>query len=394
VFSFLKSKLRGIDDSVLVIGDAHIDVIADYRPGSPYLDKQGEVRYGIGGTAFNIAINLGQHGVPATLLAVLKLNSFSSVWIEERLCSANVNRQLLEFAETPESGFIAIRKSGELETAVTAAAIAGHPINHNKLKYAISRCRFVVADCNVSGDQLRAIVSLANQLNKQIAVSATSDSKVKRLLMLGSNQLIDILFLNEKELCHALGLSSIQGIDSEFAENTCTTMHSSSIVMTMGSKGYCVLYRNGNFKLYSAPDVERVVSTSGAGDALASGILKSWYENRMIDFDAAYTDVASLVTVVLENHGATVSSLAKDTEFSVLAKIANSKQPLWKRLLSQEVGVAVATLSFVTTVGFFALEHFFPRTPKILPSKTNAQGLPISKKPFKTLKGNFNNALF
>lgn len=92
MFNSLRRKFYGIEDSVLVIGDAHIDVIADYLPGSPYLDKPGEVRYGIGGTAFNIAINLGQHGIPTTLLAVLKRGSFSSVWIEERLCSANVNR--------------------------------------------------------------------------------------------------------------------------------------------------------------------------------------------------------------------------------------------------------------------------------------------------------------
>jgi sugar/nucleoside kinase (ribokinase family) len=290
-----------------------------------------------------------------------------------------VNRQLLEFAETPESGFIAIRKSGELETAVTAAAIAGYPISYNKLKDAISRCRFVVADCNVSGDQLRAIASLANQLNKQMAVSATSDAKVKRLLMLDTTQSIDILFLNQKELCHALGLSVFPGIDSEFSKHACATMHSSSLVMTMGSLGHFVLYKNGNFKKYPPPDVERVVSTSGAGDALASGILKFWYENKKIDFDAAYTDVASLITVVLENHGATVSSLAKDTEFSVLARIANSKQPLWKRLLSQEVGVAVAAISLFTTIIFFSLEHLYPRAPKSPPSKATTQSTPISK---------------
>ncbi len=309
----IKRLFRARRDYVLVVGGSHIDVMADYDANAgakARLDKVGRVRYAVGGTAFNIAVNLGQRGVQTALLTVLKENSFSSVWIEERLASGCVERQFVQYSDRiTESGFVAIRRDGDLESAVTSTGIAQHGIDTKVLNNALSDCRFVVADCNLSADQLRLVSDFARRHGKLLAVAATSDSKVGRILTLNGEQ-AELVFLNEPELRAAFD-GQLPLVEAENARRICNQLRARTVVLTLGARGYSVIRVTGAVTSFPAPDVERIASTSGGGDAVAAGILKYWFDHKTLNFSEAAKDVAPIVATVLEQEGATIGALAQ-----------------------------------------------------------------------------------
>ena len=63
---------------ILVIGSAHIDILADYNQETENdINKEGDILIGIGGVGFNIAANLAYHGLSSKLYTVIKANSYS-----------------------------------------------------------------------------------------------------------------------------------------------------------------------------------------------------------------------------------------------------------------------------------------------------------------------------
>jgi sugar/nucleoside kinase (ribokinase family) len=142
---------RPWQDYVLVIGSAHIDVFADYDAADQdKMDKIGTVRYAVGGTGYNIAINLGQLGVPVALLTLIRRNSLPSTWILERLESSGVDTRFVDPRDrTNDSGFVAIRKDHQLETAVIASVMSAQPLNVARVTAAIENARLVAFDCNL-----------------------------------------------------------------------------------------------------------------------------------------------------------------------------------------------------------------------------------------------------
>jgi len=107
---------------VLVIGSAHLDVIGEYQD-IRYVDRKGKVTYSIGGTAYNIAVDLAQHRVRCFLFTYLKKNSILSRIIWNKLALRGVKRRYVRSVTTicgdaadplplAESGFVAHRDSG------------------------------------------------------------------------------------------------------------------------------------------------------------------------------------------------------------------------------------------------------------------------------------------
>jgi sugar/nucleoside kinase (ribokinase family) len=95
-----------------VVGAAHIDVWADrWSTNADKIDKIGNVKFAVGGTAYNIAVDLAQAGIPTSWLSVVRKGMFSAVWIRTRLKEAGVNLDFLQTSDrVPESGFVAIRQ--------------------------------------------------------------------------------------------------------------------------------------------------------------------------------------------------------------------------------------------------------------------------------------------
>ena len=343
---------------VLIVGAAHIDVIADYAAAAAgRLDKAGDVRYSIGGTGYNLAVNLGQDGVAVAIVCVLKHNSFSAVWTRERLEAANVDCRWVETsAAVPESGFVGIRRDGQLEGAVTASAIAHHTFNAARLRQAVGGARVVVVDCNLDAVQLSAVIALAQELARPVVVACVSDTKVRRLLQQAPAKPLDLVALNEGEL-HAAGLALDDAPRAEQASAACAALHTQTLLVTRGERGHVVLGRDGAVQVFPAPTNVAVQSTSGAGDALLAGIVGDWWRHNRLDCAAAQPHALLLVAKALAQPAATAGALAVDADFAQLARIAVRQVPWWRRVLSNELGVA-ATLVAALLAGW---QIFGPR---------------------------------
>jgi sugar/nucleoside kinase (ribokinase family) len=370
-------------DFVLVAGAAHLDVIADYRAeNQSRLDKIGQVRYAVGGTGYNITINLGQAGVPVAFLTLLKKNSFSSTWIRERLESTRVNTEFVELSERiSESGFIAIRQDGQLETAVTSSAIGEHAFLPATVDEAVQRARFVVMDCNLAVDQMSLLLDSAMRHGKPVAVAAVSDSKVLRLLELGDHQPIDLVSLADHELT-----AVFDGRREDDPAVICERLKAKQVIITGGANGYVVVTAAGGIKRFSAPQVDNIVSTTGAGDALFAAALSDWYKHQNLDLDNSVPNIATAIRKVLQQPGATVGSVATDIDFAHLATIAVRDTPIWRRALSAEVATAAAVIGLILTGVLTWLTYKllpnspdFPSTPASLPSASQ-QALPAPQR--------------
>lgn len=325
------------------------------------MDKIGSILYSVGGTAYNIAINLAQSGVPVSLLTVLKKNSFSSTWICERLKSTGVDFDLIDFSEkVRESGFVALRTDGVLNTAVTSTAVGEHSFPPHLIDQAVLNARIVVIDCNLATDQMSLLLNCAMKHNRPTVVAAVSDSKVLRLLQLEDHQLIDVVGLNELELKTAIGDKAVHR-----GKDACKRLHAKHVVVSEGKDGYRVLSTAGHSRHYPAPQVDIIHSASGAGDALLSGLVEYWYKNQTLEFDEAAPVIARSIRKVLEQLGSTRGSLATDIDFRVLARIATRDEPVWRRFLSPEMGVAATILGAILAVGglLLSLKLAAPPTP-------------------------------
>lgn len=119
------------DDYILVVGATHPDIFADYETDQEdRIDKIGEITYSIGGTAYNIAVNIARNYVDVALFTIIKKDSLFAGPILDRLEANRVNTSFVETSEyIPESGFIGIREEGRLVSAVTASGITDVSLN-------------------------------------------------------------------------------------------------------------------------------------------------------------------------------------------------------------------------------------------------------------------------
>jgi sugar/nucleoside kinase (ribokinase family) len=365
-------------DYVLIVGAAHIDVLADYTASdAAKIDKVGHVRYSVGGTGYNLAINLAQSGVPVSLLTVLREHSFSSIWIRERLEAAGVRSDRIQLSDhIAESGFVGIRCDGQLNTAVTATAVGEYAFRLDLIEEAVLQARLVAIDCNLAVDQIALLAECAKRHNRPIAVAGVSDSKIVRLLQLSDHKAFDIVVINENEAQTVLAHKSHHKINE-----ICTRLRAEQVIITEGANGYRVISKTTPPKHYEAPQVEKIVSRTGAGDALFAGVLGYWYQNQRLDFDDAVPTIAISIRKVLQQPGATVGSLATDVDFGLLARIAVRNEPLWKRILSPEIGVAAAIIVTILTVGLIILTYELlpPRSPAATGSSTTSGQTAIPK---------------
>ncbi len=340
---------------VLVVGAAHIDVIADYAAASGgRLDKAGTVRYSIGGTGYNVAVDLGQDGVEVALVCVVKRDSFSAVWTRERLKAANVDARWVETsAAVPESGFVGIRRDGQLETAVTASAIEQHTFNAERLQRAVAAAKLVVVDCNLDAVQLKSVIALAQRLRRPVVVACVSDAKVRRLQQQSPAEPVDLVALNDVE-ARAAGLVLDDVPTAAQAQAACAALRARMAIVTRGERGHVALADDGGVRCYAAPANVVVASTSGAGDALLAGVVGHWWRSGRLDVDAAHDHAMLLVAKTLALPAATAGALAVDADFAQLARIAVSAVPWWRRGLSTEVGVAATLVATLIAAWQFA----------------------------------------
>ena len=257
---------------VTVIGGANLDIVAGYQSGeSQYNDSSsGKISTYPGGVARNIAENLARLGITTNLITALGDDGFSKQIID------SVD---LPFLDTSCCHFIdqsradtylsVLDHHGELLHAINQMQLVETLTADVVLKHQdiINQSDLIIADCNLPMASIESLISLDHRPALFFdGVSSEKIMKLKNLLGqfegLKCNQIEAALLTDQdplpdpEELMHALIGYDIQ-----------------TILLSLGADGVLFRHQDGKVQHLKPDPSDRIISVSGAGDALFSGYI-------------------------------------------------------------------------------------------------------------------------
>lgn len=169
--------------SIGVIGSAHVDILGKSKDHVDRLDKIGEVEMHLGGSAYNIAVNLGRENQKVRLWTVLKRGSLVEKWVLSKLRREGVLTSSLTRRRNVAAGaFLATVHDNDYISAITYVGVDQVELPIGKIRSLIKRASVVVSDCNLSADQLCEVIKASNEFGKPLVISGVSESKVLRFV--------------------------------------------------------------------------------------------------------------------------------------------------------------------------------------------------------------------
>lgn len=300
-------------NTIIIFGGVHIDILADYDiKDKSRTDRVGELHYSIGGTAFNIAHYLSTNNKSVFLFSVLNKNSYSTLWIFREIRQTKIKPLFqIDHSTYSENGFVAIRQNGNLEAAVTASYLSKAELKPHLLNRFCKGKSLAVIDCNFESHQLLTIVKYCKKNKLKIIIAATSDSKVKRILPLLDSYPIDVVTMNELEACTLFNVKKYNDVTPEMI-----SANIRNLIITLGAKGY-VIFSNGIKSCYPAPYVSEVISTSGAGDALAAAVASCIAETDTISWTQCNQVINEFVGEALTHKGTYLKPTRKKISYKI-----------------------------------------------------------------------------
>lgn len=257
-------SLTNKNPHILVIGSAHLDAIGSYT-AEEYgkIDKPGNICFSIGGTAYNIAVNLANTGkIQASLYTHLKPNSPITQIILSKLHEEGVGLNYVRQDPliTEDSGFIAHLTNGELESAISSSQIVKAKFDVELLNKGIKAATVVVAECNLSLEQLNYIAKACQELKKPLIIAGVSETKCIKAAKLETQ--FEYLVVNKVEAAALAEYTS---------ENIQTPTIAKTVIITQGAEGWTT-YTNDKTDHFPAPTFDSVNNTTGAGDAFTAAL--------------------------------------------------------------------------------------------------------------------------
>ena len=297
---------------ILVIGSAHIDILADYNQETENdINKEGDILIGIGGVGFNIAANLAYHGISSKLYTVIKANSYSGTLIKSSMIKRGMSTEFLFEMPSGDSeiGFVAHRIEGRLVAGVASTLIDLCPLHTHSLENAINRATLVAVDCNLSALQIKQVRTISAKLNKALFVCSVAENKVKRAIGHSEGVYYKLFCLNHKEAeKQSFSRWDIKSQNKHEISQLCKFYHSENVIVTKGKDGYTVYTIKGRRFDFSKPSA-KVKSELGAGDALFSAALNNYLENGRFNWLVCENTITKYVREALSSSRATPDAL-------------------------------------------------------------------------------------
>jgi sugar/nucleoside kinase (ribokinase family) len=265
---------------ILVVGSVHMDIVADFKPDTAQnIDKIGNLRFSVGGAAYNIAANLAYHRQHhVALLSVIKEGSLSDNLIANYLAQSDIDcRFLVKARDIPESGFVAHICQSRLISAVSCVAIEQVPLPEKQFEAAMDWAEIIAVETNLSAETLDKVISAAGERKKPVLACCVSESKVDRLHRQAENGKfrLEAVVMNQTEAA-AVGYSmNSADWNRDFSKRLCEHFSAKIVFITQGERGYDAFLRGGDHRHFDAMNIPNVVSTLGAGDAFFAAVISS-----------------------------------------------------------------------------------------------------------------------
>lgn len=253
---------------ILSIGHILIDIKVRVRDFS---DKDGlspikEVRYGVGGSAANVAIGIKRLGGAEGLLGKVGMDAFGRMAIDE-LMKEGVSLEWIKIDPKSETGFtiVIINKNGDL--AMYGKKGASEELSPEEVSaIKVEGYNFVhIASLRI--DSSLAAAKLAKSVGATVSFDPGRELINKGLKHISPIlQYTDILLLNIREANILTGCERI-----EEATERLLKAGAGGAIIKLGGEG--VYYRIGRESGRVPAFKVKAIDTTGAGDAFASGFL-------------------------------------------------------------------------------------------------------------------------
>jgi len=295
---------------VVVIGAAGMDLVGRLE-GELHLgtSNPSRIRSSHGGTARNIAENLGRLGQGVSLISAVG-DDQSGDQILEKLREAHVNVEaVLRVKEVPTGTYLAvINTHGELALALDdmrpiASLTPQFLKQHSRL---IAQASLIVLDANLSPAALRTVFSLANQYDIPVCADPTSNTLAHRL-----KRYLERLFLVTPNVVEAgilcdLAVGPGHRRQAMQAAKCLVSRGVRIAVVTLAQLGVC--YATSETSGYIPAIQTQIVDPTGGGDALTAALLYALLNDIPLD-DAVRLGV-SAATLTLSHPGAVYPDLS------------------------------------------------------------------------------------
>lgn len=292
-----------MSNKILVVGAAHMDILATKTGEGPGVDIPGEIDFEFGGCGANASIAMASRGSDVRLLTVLKKGGIS------RLIAHNLEENKIKvFADIREDisqgGFCSIIEKAAMASAVTSTPVERHVFRKDRIDEAMKDVQAVLLDGNLNRETLMDVSRKAFENGIPVHFLAVSEAKALRALdVIG----LSVLFMNEQEM---IVVGRELGVESGDIETVARQIHETigaSMVVGLGENGVLSINEFGRVKRIAVENPDSVENTLGAGDALAGGVLSRMMEGSAL-FEAVQETLADEVRRVLEKKSCHIGS--------------------------------------------------------------------------------------
>lgn len=290
--------MPGKGEAVLAIGCAHLDVMGVFRDVETR-DKQGKVRFSIGGVAYNVAANLGISRINVSLYAYLAKGSALSDLVLRNIKKCGIRRKyvyvqtLLHGERIGDSAFVAHwnEEIRDVASAVSYMAIGESDWHDDRregrrLVRAIRDANVIVLDCGLRANTIRYIVKTISEQKKShnrkpLLVGATSETKCVRFcdLPLSPDEYADVIVMYAEELSYLfqIGTAERKTFVSSLASGDLKAGYSAQVIsdrakarnVVLAFRDHAMVYsHNGAVRRFEMPDIVEFVSATGTRDAM------------------------------------------------------------------------------------------------------------------------------
>ena len=285
---------------ICVIGGANIDFNCQcYPPARLHTSNPGAVYSSFGGVARNIAENLARLDLPVYMITALGADD-NAKQLSKHLIDLGVQLDSCIIKDAKTSSYISVLdETGEMLIAVSAMDIFEKltPDFIEARRDLIRKASICVLDTNLRKDVIKDVLSITDDAKVYMDfVSVEKTQKIKS--MVGQFHTIKPNRL-EAEALTGMKIDNKKSI--ELAADSLLKQGVKQVVLSLGDEGVYYCNEEGRGFLPSTAG-SKFISTSGAGDALMSGLVYAGFHGLSNKQAVWYGLTASSIT--MENKGA------------------------------------------------------------------------------------------
>mgnify|MGYP001579189465 CR=1 FL=1 len=254
---------------ILVVGSAHLDIMAKASHPDAVIDRIGNVSIEVGGTGCNIAVNLAHMDCHPYFVSAMNRSAYTEI-VKSFLKDNKVEMHIREDAALPVAAFSAhIDYQGELLSAITAAPVETYEFSQGFFSDIIKKgMAAMVLECNLSAATLNAAVSAANGLGVPVYIAAVSEPKSLRLADIHGD--FAVCFINRNEIRYLKEHRLKEAVDFE----DMSALLGASMVITCGEAGAILVDGNQSYAINPPAIDPSGGNLLGMGDMFMSATIK------------------------------------------------------------------------------------------------------------------------